>query len=79
MMTKEEVAGIVAYCSENKVSQKRRLAELGISEWQFYSSKRRYAPNQEGENAGEFLQLVPGGSFLPDPINLHSRNFPNEA
>jgi len=68
MMTKEEVASIVAWCSEKKVSQKQRLAELGISEWQFYSSKRRYAPKQEGENAGEFLQLVPGGSFLPDPI-----------
>lgn len=68
MMTKEEVAGIVAWCSENKVSQKQRLAELGISEWQFYSAKRKYAPKQEGDNAGEFLQLVPGGSFLPDPI-----------
>ena len=25
-------------------------------------------PKQEGDNAGEFLQLVPGGSFLPNPI-----------
>ncbi len=30
-MTKEEVAGIVAYCTENNISQKQRLAELGIS------------------------------------------------
>ncbi len=30
MMTKEEVAGIVAYCTENNISQKQRLAELGI-------------------------------------------------
>lgn len=67
-MTKEEVAGIVAWCSENKISQKRRLSELGISEWQFYSAKRKYAPRQEGDNGGEFQQLVPGGTFLPDPI-----------
>ncbi len=67
-MTKEEVAGIVAYCTENNISQKQRLAELGISEWQFYSSKRKYAPKRGGDNAGEFLQLVPGGAFLPDPI-----------
>ncbi len=68
MMTKEEVASIVAYCAENNISQKQRLAELGINEWQFYSSKRKYAPKRGGDNAGEFLQLVPGGAFLPDPI-----------
>ncbi len=67
-MTKEEEAGIVAYCTENNISQKQRLAELGISEWQFYSSKRKYAPKRGGDNVGEFLQLVPGGAFLPDPI-----------
>jgi hypothetical protein len=68
MMTKEEVASIVAYCAENNVSQKKRLKELGIHEWQFYDAKRKYAPKQDGNNAGEFLQLVPGGPFLPDPI-----------
>ena len=68
MMTKEEVAEVVAYCEENKVSYKQRLAELGINAWNFYDAKRKYAPKQEGENAGEFLQLVSGGAFLPDPI-----------
>lgn len=67
-MTKEEVADVVAYCEENKVSYKQRLAELGINAWNFYDAKRKYAPKQEGENAGEFLQLVSGGTFLPDPI-----------
>lgn len=67
-MTKEEVAGIVAYCAEHKVSQKQRLAELGISEWQFYGSKRRYSPKREGDNFGEFLQLIPAGPFVPDPL-----------
>ena len=50
-MTKEEVAQVIAYCDENKISY-----------------KRKYAPKEEGWNAGEFLQLVPGGLFLPNPI-----------
>lgn len=68
MMTKEEIAEIVSYCEEKKISYKQRLAELGINAWAFYDAKRRYAPKQEGDNAGEFLQLIPGGSFLPNPI-----------
>ena len=68
MMTKEEVAQVMAYCDENKISYKQRLSELGISPWNFYDAKRKYAPKEEGENAGEFLQLIPGGTFLPNPI-----------
>ena len=30
MMTKEEVAQVIAYCDENKISYKRRLSELGL-------------------------------------------------
>ena len=67
-MTKEEVAQVIAYCDENKISYKQRLSELGISPWNFYDAKRKYAPKEEGDNAGEFLQLIPGGSFLPNPI-----------
>jgi len=67
-MTKEKVAEVVAYCDENKISYKQHLSELGISNWSFYSAKRKYAPKQEGDNAGDFLQLIPGGTFLPNPI-----------
>ena len=67
-MTKEEVAQVIAYCDENKISYKQRLSELGISPWSFYDAKRKYAPKEEGDNAGEFLQLIPGGAFLPNPI-----------
>ena len=67
-MTKEEVAQVIANCDENKISYRQRLSELGISPWNFYDAKRKYAPKEEGENAGEFLQLIPGGSFLPNPI-----------
>lgn len=68
MMTKEEVAAIVSYCQENKISFKQRLEELHIRPATFYDSKRKYAPTEVGENAGEFLQLVLGGDFLPNPI-----------
>ena len=72
-MTKEEVAEVVAYCEENKISYKQRLSELGISDWSFYSAKRKYAPKQEGDNAGDFLQLIPYGSIalvlIPDSQN----------
>lgn len=33
MMTKEEVAQVIAYCDENKISYKQRLAELGVNPW----------------------------------------------
>ena len=75
MMTKEEVAQVIAYCDENKISYKQRLSELGISPWNFYDAKRKYAPKEEGDNAGEFLQLITGGSFLSNPIRpLRSRS-----
>ena len=38
-MTKEEVAQVIAYCDENKISYKQRLSELGISPWSFYDAK----------------------------------------
>jgi len=68
MMTKEEVAQIITYCDENKISYKQRLSELGISAGSFYDAKRKYAPKQGDDTGGEFLQLVSGGSFLPNPI-----------
>ena len=45
-MTKEEVASIVQYCNDNGVSYKARLSELGVPEWKFFESKRRYAKEQ---------------------------------
>lgn len=50
MMTKEDVAQVVAYCDENNVSQKQRLEELGIPAWKFYDAKRKYAPKLESSN-----------------------------
>ena len=54
-MTKVEVTAIVSYCQENKKAFKQRLADLGVSRWSFYDSKRKYASREVDDNAGEFL------------------------
>ena len=60
MMTKEDVAQVIAYCDENKISCKQRLSELGISPWNFYGAKRRYVLKEEGENKRKALcELLP--------------------
>ena len=69
MLTREEIAEIVQYCKEKGVSYKNRLKEIGIAEWRFYESKRRYAEAQASEReSGEFLQLVRGNDSFPEPV-----------
>ena len=46
-MTKEEVAPVIDYCDENKISYKQRLAELGVNPWRFYDAKRKYTPKEK--------------------------------
>lgn len=46
-MTREEVAEIIMYCKEHKVTYKSRLAELNIPVWRFYESKSRYAEERK--------------------------------
>ena len=60
MMTKEDVAQVIAYCDENKISYRQRLSELGISPWSFYDAKRKYVLKEEGENKRKALcELLP--------------------
>lgn len=68
-MTREEVAEIMNYCKEHKVTYKSRLEELNIPIWRFYDSKSRYAAEQSsGKTAqGEFIELPHSGSFVPVP------------
>ena len=77
-MTKEEVASIVKYCNDNGVSYKARLSELGVPEWKFFVSKRRYAKEQasSASPAGEFLQLTAGGDIVPMPSFTFSGRYP---
>ena len=70
-MTKEEVAQVVAYCDENKISYKQRLAVLGIKPWRFYDVKRKYAPKEDGENAA----LIPGGTYHISGVVVYLPSF----
>lgn len=65
-MTKEEVAEIISYCEEQKVSYKTRLQELDIPLWKFYDAKRKHIANDN--NFGGFLELLPGSQFFQNPI-----------
>lgn len=65
-MTREEVAEIIMYCKEHKVTYKSRLAELNIPVWRFYESKSRYAEEQSSGNTskGDFIEQGQSGIFL---------------
>ena len=55
MMTKKEVAQVIAYCDENKIGYK-----LGIIPWSFYDAKCKCSLKEEGENVGKFIHRIPG-------------------
>ena len=40
-MTREEILSIEEYCAEHKVSHRKRLEELNIPFWHFYSKHPR--------------------------------------
>ena len=47
MLSKEEVLEIIAYCDTHKVRHGARLMELGISQWNFYKSRRRHLEKEK--------------------------------
>lgn len=75
MLSKEEVLDIIAYCKENNVNRKDRLAELGIGEWSFYEARRRYLKEEieSGKNDGHFVQLRSTGGFVQESITEMER------
>lgn len=86
MLSKAEVANILTYCRENNVSHKSRLEELGIPEWRFYESKRRYASESPSDDSTEeFLQLSSSSDFVPIPsfsskvIKKQKKTHPSES
>ena len=63
MLSKEEVLEIISYCDTHEVQRKTRLRELGITEWNFYKSRRQYL-RQEKVN--------------PPAVGLHGRRLERE-
>lgn len=82
-MTREEVAEIIMYCKEHKVTYKSRLAELNIPVWRFYDSKSRYAEELSCLNTskGDFIELGQSGTFIPIPsfTGQNDRNSKRES
>lgn len=68
-MIREEVAGIINYCKEHKVTYKSRLEELNIHVWRFYESKSHYDAEQSSAKTAqnEFIELPHSGSFVLVP------------
>ena len=66
-MTREEVAEIMNYCKEHKMTYKSRLEELNIPLWRFYDSKSRYAAEQSSgkTDPGEFIELPTADHLFP--------------
>ena len=75
MLSKEQILEIISYCETNGVRRKDRLRELGISEWNFYKSRRRYLRQEKinPECAGSFIQLEHGGGFVPATVTEMER------
>ena len=55
-MTKDEVAQMIAYCDENKISYKQSCRDLGLID-----TKRKYSSKEDGENNRKALR-----ELLPD-------------
>lgn len=63
MMTKEQVAEIVRYCSEHSVTIRQRLKEIGVSERSFYYAKKVQRERESGVREGDFVRLLPDSPF----------------
>ena len=74
MMTKEQVAEIVRYCSENSVSYKQRLQEVGVSQWSFYHAKKTYMEEESRAPEGDFIRLFPDSPFESRPLTSLDRS-----
>lgn len=71
MLTREQILEIDQYCVDHKMTQVSYLEEHGIPRHQYYRWKKKYREEDEqcqGPEAGTFLQLTRGGSFMSPMI-----------
>ena len=75
MLSKEEILEIISYCDTHGVQRKVRLRELGITEWNFYKSRRQYLRQEKVNSAavGSFIQLGAEGAFVPATVTEMER------
>lgn len=67
-MTRDEIAAIIMYCKEHKITYKSRLANLNISVWRFYDSKSRYTVEQPFGNISKGDFIEPGKNTIEQSV-----------
>ena len=68
MLTREQILEIDHYCAEHKMSLEARMDEIGVPHHQYYRWKKKYRDEDAagiGPESGSFVQLTPGGTFVP--------------
>lgn len=68
MLSKEDLCMIINYCQENGLSYKEGYKEFGVTQWAFYTAKRKYMAEEKSSTCGEFLQLSAGNELVPSPL-----------
>ena len=68
MLSKEELYMIISHCQENRISYKAGCKEFGITQWAFYSAKRKHMSEEQISGSGKFLQLSSGGDIASNPL-----------
>ena len=75
MLSKEEVLEIISYCDTHGVQRKTRLRELGLTEWNFYKSRRQHLRQEKKTpgTEGSFIQLGGEGPLVPATVTEMER------
>ena len=69
MMTREQILEIDQYCQEHGISLQSYFDEHGIARHQYFIWKRKYRQQDEqAPDSGAFVQLQPGGAFVPSKM-----------
>ena len=69
MMTREQILEIDQYCEEHGISLQSYFDEHGIARHQYFIWKRKYRQQDEQtSDPGGFVQLQPGGTFVPSKM-----------
>lgn len=81
MITEDQILEIERYCTEHQVTQKERLATLGINRNVFYRSKKKLLEQHGNVEDGHFLQVNSNGVFMapPQPNKSKSKKATKES
>lgn len=58
MLSKEGLCMIISYCQEKGISYKEGYKEFGVTQWVFYSAKRKYMSEEKSSLCGIFRKIT---------------------